>query len=286
VETGVQTACRVGWILPTNVDGANETRPSRIRELRVPSLPPLSPPPTATVFPDELPAAPAVDPVAVSELVNEASGSASATTSAPAPQPISSSGPVRADPALAAFQAGSGHSPTPPPEPTASLGDILPRQRPFSGFSPPTIAPVADWIPSDTYNPASQPGSPRILMPLESDYATSLPQLPAIPNRPADKRRKGNRAEDKRKDLAVLAIEYQINPLSGGLAKSTKCLTTEDWKIAAAEMRHVRAMERIDAKKDAGRWSLRQPRKLRGPAVPKAHWDYLLEEMVGLSCSS
>lgn len=120
-------------------------------------------------------------------------------------------------------------------------------------------------------------------MPLESDYATSLPQLPTIPNRPADKRRKGNRAEDKRKDLAVLAIEYKINPLSGGLAKSTKILTTEDWKVAAAEMRHVRAMERIDAKKDAGRWSLRQPKKLRGPAVPKAHWDYLLEEMVILS---
>ena len=258
------------------------TRPSRIHDLRVPSLPPLSPPPTATVFPDELPAASAIDAAAVSELVKEASGSASTATMASAPRPISS-GPVRADPSLAAFQANSAHSPTPPPEPTASLGEIQPRRRPFSGFSPPARTPAAEWIPSETYNPASQPGSPRILMPLESDYATSLPQLPTIPNRPADKRRKGNRAEDKRKDLAVLAIEYKINPLSGGLAKSTKILTTEDWKVAAAEMRHVRAMERIDAKKDAGRWSLRQPKKLRGPAVPKAHWDYLLEEMVILS---
>lgn len=45
------------------------------------------------------------------------------------------------------------------------------------------------------------------------------------------------------------------------------------------EMRHVRAMERIEAKKAENRWSLRQPKKARGPGVPKSHWDYMLEEM-------
>jgi len=57
---------------------------------------------------------------------------------------------------------------------------------------------------------------------------------------------------------------------------------TADWRVAQQEMRHVRAMERIEAKKNDGRWSLRQPKKLRGPAVPKAHWDFLLDEMVNV----
>jgi chromatin modification-related protein VID21 len=54
---------------------------------------------------------------------------------------------------------------------------------------------------------------------------------------------------------------------------------SSDWKIAMAELRHIRTMERIEQKMANGRWSLRQPKKLRAPPVRKGHWDHLLEEM-------
>jgi chromatin modification-related protein VID21 len=74
-----------------------------------------------------------------------------------------------------------------------------------------------------------------------------------------------------------------VNPLSDNLSKSAKCVLTADWRIATQELRHMRAMERIEAKKSEGRWSLRQPKKGRGVPVVKSHWDYMLEEMVSSS---
>lgn len=49
------------------------------------------------------------------------------------------------------------------------------------------------------------------------------------------------------------------------------------------ELRLIRTIDRIDALKDGGRWSFRQPKKQRGiGGLAKTHWDYLLDEMVSL----
>ena len=163
----------------------------------------------------------------------------------------------------------------PPPPPTVFLQQILPRRR---SYSPPAKYLIPEWIPANNYRPASSPPlePPSIPMPLSSSYTTSLPRLPPIPINPAKRHKK---SKDDR-GMYKLQLQYSLNPLSGGLSRSSKCVLTSDWKIAQAEIRHIRALERIEAKKMDGRWSLRQPKKLRGPPVPKAHWDYLLEEMV------
>lgn len=50
-----------------------------------------------------------------------------------------------------------------------------------------------------------------------------------------------------------------------------------------SELRLIRTLERIDSLKDGGRWAFRQPKKQRGVgALLKTHWDYLLDEMVGI----
>ena len=51
------------------------------------------------------------------------------------------------------------------------------------------------------------------------------------------------------------------------------------------ELRLIRTLDRIESLKDGGRWSFRQPKKQRGVGgLVKTHWDYLMDEMVGL-CS-
>jgi chromatin modification-related protein VID21 len=137
---------------------------------------------------------------------------------------------------------------------------------------------IPEWIPQDNYNPAetSTVSVSKTLIPLETPYISTLPRLPAAPSN-GNKRRKKN-SKDDNKDLHHLQVEYQLNPLSGSLAKSTKCVLTADWRVAQSELRHIRAMERIQEKEKNGRWSLRQPKKLRHPPIPKSHWDYLLEE--------
>ena len=48
------------------------------------------------------------------------------------------------------------------------------------------------------------------------------------------------------------------------------------------ELKLIRVFDRIELLKDAGRWSFRQPKKSKAVALPKAHWDYLLDEMVSV----
>ena len=242
-----------GWVC-YSPEGSN-VRPSRIKQWTLPSIPPLSPPPTATVFPDE----------------------PQQTEEPSIPDVIASS-----EPTLGSLfndeETQTPSSPTPPPI-TTSMADIMTRQR---GFSPPPPYAVSEWIPANCYSPAMIPKTPPLsastFFPFETDYTSTLPPLPPIPLQ-ASKRRKTMK-DEKRKDMSQLKFEYELNPLHGALSKSTKCLSTEDWKIGMQEIRHIRAMDRIEKKKETNRWSLRQPKKLRGPSIPKAHWDYLLEEMV------
>ncbi|KAK4687612.1 chromatin modification-related protein VID21, partial [Tremellales sp. Uapishka_1] len=201
--------------------------PSRISSLQLPDLTPLSPPPTATVFPDEPPSE-SLAPIDIRPLIPE----------------------------------------------TVDLNTVQRRSR---QYAPATVFPPLEWVPLDNYKPAtSPPDSPLgIPMPLESEYASHLPRLPALPKR----NRKGSKSDQPKTDLFKLHVAYGLNPVSGALSKSSKCVLTADWRVAQQEMRLIRAMERIEAKKNAARWSLRQPKKHRGPAVPKAHWDWMLEEM-------
>lgn len=48
------------------------------------------------------------------------------------------------------------------------------------------------------------------------------------------------------------------------------------------ELKLIRVFDRIELLKDTGRWSFRQPKKQRGGALPKTHWDYLLDEMASV----
>lgn len=165
-------------------------------------------------------------------------------------------------------------SPSSPP--TAALHEIQPRRiySPLRRTYFPRLAVVApEWVALDNYRPALAPlRLPDISMPLETEYASRLPSIPPIP--PAKRHKR------KETDSFRLQVAYSLNPVSVALAKSSKCVLTGDWRVAQQEIRHVRAMERIETKKNDGRWSLRQPKKLRGPAIPKAHWDFLLDEMV------
>jgi chromatin modification-related protein VID21 len=163
---------------------------------------------------------------------------------------------------------------------TVSLADILPKRLP-DPLAPDDLV-AKPWEPAPNYNPATTPGSTnalKVLMPLETAYASSVPQLPPIPA-VHHRHRRGSKGDSGKVDTFKLGVSYGLNPLAGGISKSAKCVLTADWRVAQAELRHIRAMERIEAKKAAGRWSLRQPKRHRGPPLPKGHWDWLLEEMV------
>lgn len=268
-----------------------EAGPSRIKQLELPEVPPALPMPTATVFPDEIPS-PRAGP-----------SSHPARKASPKPRIVSrTSTPTPSSPRFtrgAVSSAGAGSRPASPSRPmdlasqtepfaiTASLNEIQPMKR---SYTPPNSYSVPDWIPIDNYRPATAPISPAAKippMPLTSGYTLTLPRLPPEPPHPAKRHRRSSKADERdRASLYRLQVQYGLNPLSDALARSTKVVLTQDWKIAQAELRHIRAMERIEAKKNDGRWSLRQPKKLRGPPIPKGHWDYLLEEMVRRTSNS
>ncbi|CAE6523513.1 unnamed protein product [Rhizoctonia solani] len=71
----------------------------------------------------------------------------------------------------------------------------------------------------------------------------------------------------------------QINPAHVFARRPTKCVTTHEWRVLRHELEYTRAMQRIEQLKQDGAWSFRQPKKQRGPAFPKTHWDYLMDEM-------
>jgi len=250
--------------------------PSRIAKLELPSLPPLSPPAGSTVFPDE-----AVPTLAVPSSIQDTNSKSPqrhplSPTSLP-PQSPRSTQPTSPKRRRSKSPSPSSPShaqllPPTPPLQTVSMDDVQPHRR---TYSPPPKLSIPDWIPIDNYHPAHTPPHtpPTVSMPLTTQYSSELPQLPPSPH-PSKKHKKSNES------MYALSVQYSINGLSDALHRSSKCVLTADWKIAQAELRHVRAMERIEAKKENGRWSLRQPKKLRGPVIPKAHWDYLLDEMV------
>jgi chromatin modification-related protein VID21 len=224
-----------------------------VKGVELPPVPAPSPPRGTIVFPDEAPV--------------------------PAPQPPERELRRSSRPSSrAASRHGTPAAPRPAePRATVALDDVLPRREVSLGAFGSEIE-VDPWEPQDNYRPADEPGpseAHKVLMPLENDYSARISKLPPVPHT----RRRGSKSEG-RPDTYKLSVMFGLNPLSGGLTRSPKVVLTADWRVAQAEMRHIRAMERIEAKKAAGRWSLRQPKKHRGPPVPKGHWDFLLDEMV------
>ncbi|KAG8728959.1 chromatin modification- protein VID21, partial [Ceratobasidium sp. 414] len=71
----------------------------------------------------------------------------------------------------------------------------------------------------------------------------------------------------------------QINPAHAFARRPTKCVTTHEWRVLRHELEYTRAMQRIEQLKLDGAWSFRQPKKQRGPVMPKTHWDYPTDEM-------
>lgn len=242
---------------------ADRLRPSRISRLALPILPPMSPPPGVTVFPDEV------------ETQPEAGPSYLPIAKPPSRPP---SPPVRSSPRYRP-PSRSGASGSPPPQHvrrTPSKAD----PRLFAEFQRPLKGPIPEWIPHDNCRPATIPTAspPSVVLPLETEYASNISWLPSVPI--SKRHRRGSKTETRKADLDRLRHEYALNPVAKGLAKSLKCVLTGDWRVAQSETRHVRAMQKVEAKMTEGRWSLRQPKKLRSPSISKSHWDYLLDEVV------
>lgn len=243
---------------------------SSVNTISIPNLPAISPPATTVDYPDE----PSVD------LPTVASSSTSAARPNPIRDPSSSiiDSPltnVPLDTSITSLVDGVEE------EPTVNMSQIQPRPFVPRDYTPPPELDVPEWVPLDNYRPAATPTTPpQLLMPLTSAYATELPPLPLLNSTSSSASfRRRKRTNSPQPDMFKLQATFSLNPLSSALTRSSKCVLTCDWKVAMDEMRHVRAMERIEAKKAENRWSLRQPKKARGPGVPKSHWDYMLEEM-------
>ncbi|WVO13268.1 hypothetical protein L204_100881 [Cryptococcus depauperatus] len=243
---------------------------SSIKTLPLPKLPSLSPPSIATVFPDE-------------PSTSYLQGDIPATHPSATPTVIDVPPPTAVDsPLTTAPVTGLRYiEPSPEPEATVNLAEIQPRLYVMRDFTPPPDLDIPEWMPMDNYRPAQEPvAPPELLMPLQSSYAASLPPLPPVPPSAVGSiARRRKRANSPQPDMYKLHASFSVNPLSSSLNRSTKCVLTCDWKVAMDELRHIRAMERIEARKDQCRWSLRQPKKARGLPVPKSHRDYMLEEM-------
>ncbi|KAI0780736.1 hypothetical protein BD413DRAFT_499713 [Trametes elegans] len=101
-----------------------------------------------------------------------------------------------------------------------------------------------------------------------------------------ERKRDKDRDKESRRDdwqpmsLTKWAAVLRANPVHRKMSRATKCLSTRDWSVGIAELRLIRTFERIEALKDAGKWSFRQIKKQRGVGgLTKTHWDYLLDEM-------
>ncbi|KZS95209.1 hypothetical protein SISNIDRAFT_548582 [Sistotremastrum niveocremeum HHB9708] len=147
---------------------------------------------------------------------------------------------------------------------------------------PPPHPPERQYVlPNNAPENVPPPSPPPPPLPYDVPEA-----LPAFMNRKSNP----SKANRKRKDpiprdtfvpmeAARWAAVIRANPVHTHVRKATKCLTTNEWNIAIRELRLLRAIEAIDRLKADGRWSFRQPKKQKGPILPKTHQDYLLDEM-------
>lgn len=165
----------------------------------------------------------------------------------------------------------------------------------MAGPSPSPAAPPSPGkldprpVPVPTYE--SQFGIREV----SSDYATALPPVPqdvlrnrlnaALMLRASNKKASKSSANQMvQPDLYKLHVRSQHMSAKSLLYPGKRIhntLGTDEWEVGIDEMRAIRAFERIEELKASKAWSFRQPKKQRTGVVPKAHWDHVLDEMVG-----
>ncbi|CDO72899.1 hypothetical protein BN946_scf185002.g84 [Trametes cinnabarina] len=140
--------------------------------------------------------------------------------------------------------------------------------------------PDKDVTPEEPFGPEPPyPLPPLSLLPVEFSRRGKTSKR----ERKRDKER--DKGEPKKEEWAPMSLAkwsavLRANPVHKKLQRATKCLSTRDWSVGMQELRLIRTFERIEALKDAGRWSFRQIKKQRGVGgLTKTHWDYLLDEM-------
>lgn len=189
------------------------------------------------------------------------------------------------------------------PRPIVVLGTIAPLKAYSFAFDSETNVPPSKEVESTA----------ATLLRSGTHAKYSLPPLKLLPAEYSRKNKSKQRKREKEKEkndakrdtndwtpmgLNKWAATINANPVWKKVSRATKCLTSREWavslyfwhntthtdkphKVAMAELRLIRAVDRIELLKDAGRWSFRQPKKQRGVGgLVKTHWDYLLDEMV------
>ena len=86
-----------------------------------------------------------------------------------------------------------------------------------------------------------------------------------------------------RVDLNRIQATAEVWPLDVITRSAHKSLRTTDHLKNVNEKKNVAIIARINELKEAGLWSLRQPKKQKLPCRGHTHWDYLLKEMEWLS---
>ncbi|KZV78307.1 hypothetical protein EXIGLDRAFT_847655 [Exidia glandulosa HHB12029] len=221
------------------------------------------------------------------------------------PSAIEAPPPVRRTPAYSAAAISALFAPPPPksPGPLAADDPASPRRR---LLQPPPTQTDAMAVDLD-FDAAQQPGPPpppSVLVP-ESAFTRRLP-IPPLSSLPPTfnhtiKPTKLQRLREKAKKegttaktplpefiplgLNRWAATVRANPVYKHVKKSTKILTTNDWRLAFEELMFIRAMDKIDKLKQENMWSFRQPKRSKQPPSIKVHWDYLLDEMAKMDAN-
>ena len=186
------------------------------------------------------------------------------------------------------------------PVPVPSPDDKLPQ---LSASEPVTLkAGPASPIDNYRFNP-TYPIPPLAVLP--ADFTKKAKSIKRKKDRDREKERESKRdKDDVPMGLSRWAATLMANPVWRKVSRANKTLSTHDWsvririyastlllkyvyQVAMTELRLIRTIERIELLKNDGRWSFRQPKKQRGiGGSVKSHWDYLLDEMVGLHPSN
>ncbi|KAI0065418.1 hypothetical protein BV25DRAFT_1821819 [Artomyces pyxidatus] len=169
-----------------------------------------------------------------------------------------------------------------------------------ASLTPIREAPAFNFVTEPSAEPPPAPAYSPYQMEFQPDRQYTIPPLKSLPpefqrkGKPnkIQRKREKERAEkgtDARKDVKEdwlpiginkWGVVMRANPLWRRMSRATKTLSTREWSVAFAELRYIRALERVEVLKDSGKWSYRQPKKQRGVGgLTKTHWDYLLDEM-------
>ncbi|KAI5481530.1 chromatin modification-related protein [Pseudohyphozyma bogoriensis] len=264
-------------------------------DVTIPELSP-SPPPSppqkdaATASANAKPQEPAPSPV-----LSSAGAAASATASAAKevsstkpdatlpPTPLVSVTPSSNDPTR-----HPSASPKPSPAPASTIPTASTSALPYASSSSATLNPAAiSTAPSPTPVASSSSAPIFSLAATDPDYAKHLPELPLDVyrnrlNNSVRKKGKEKAGSSLGPDLYRMNVKAQHTGAKNFLGRGKRVhnvMSTHDWSIGLEEVRALRAFEKIEKMKEEKAWSFRQPKKQRVGAVPKSHWDHLMDEM-------